>query len=131
MSRSSLYYPSKRKSAGPVRLTLGILVGLAIFALGIYFDITWFLVGGIEEAIHGFQANPVNSAEAAWGIVRALFAGVGAFFGIIIGLFVRALIAGDQSRWVRSRWTFSMLLSVRLCTGSSLASSPWTYGSPR
>lgn len=78
-----------------MRLTLGILVGLALFGLGIYFDITFFLIGGITEFVNGIKADPTNSGMIAVGVVKFFCAGIGAFVGGLLGFVVGKLIAGD------------------------------------
>lgn len=72
---------------------VGIIVGIAIVVVGVFFDISWFLVGGIEEAIHGSQANPVVVHEIVEGVVRFFLTGVVTVAAILVGSLVGTLIA--------------------------------------
>lgn len=47
---------------------------VAATALG-WFGIAWGYVGGTEQAIRGFEANPAYAHDVAWGLVRVIIVG--------------------------------------------------------
>lgn len=55
-----------------MRMVLGGLMMAAGLVAGAWAGVIWGLVGGIETAIAGFSAHPINGSEAAWGLVRCL-----------------------------------------------------------
>ena len=69
---------------------LGILIIFASIILGIWLSIAVMLVGGIQQAIVGFQT--ANTAMATWGIIRALFFELG-FLPTWIGFFLGIMIS--------------------------------------
>ncbi len=56
-----------------MRRLFGGLLMLAGFVAGAWAGIIWGLVGGIELAIRGFDATPINADDAAWGLTRCVF----------------------------------------------------------
>ena len=85
----------RRRRISNFRAALGILVGLAIVGAGVVFDLSFFLIGGIEEIIRGVQAHPMSDHDIAFGIVRVLCSGIGFTVGIILGWFVAHAVAGE------------------------------------
>lgn len=72
-----------------IRDLLSIIIMLISIAFGLWLAIGVMLVGGIMQAITGFQIGDV--AMAAWGIARALLCELGfvpMWIGIMIGVFV-------------------------------------------
>jgi len=68
---------------------------LAILAFGFYFDIKWFLVGGIEQIVHAAQAKPsANVSGIVWGVVRVAFTGIVTWVAVVIALLVGKLGVG-------------------------------------
>jgi hypothetical protein len=61
-----------------VLITTAILGSLLIAAA--YFDVSWLLVGGIEQIVHSAQQHPVNVAGIVWGAIRAASFGIVTFF---------------------------------------------------
>jgi hypothetical protein len=58
-----------------------VLITTATFGMllvaAAYFDVSWLLIGGIEQIVHSAQQHPVNIAGIVWGAIRA------ASFGIV------------------------------------------------
>lgn len=73
-----------------------VLWCLICLAGAVYFDVFWFLIGGITQAVHGAEATPTNTSELAWGIVRALCTGLGFFVAFIAAFLGSKLIAGGD-----------------------------------
>jgi hypothetical protein len=65
--------------------TLAVICALGGVIGGVWFGIWFMLIGGIIEVIEGIKANPVNSFDIAYGIVRFLFAGLG-WVIVLIGM---------------------------------------------
>ena len=74
----------KKRRNRIIKGTLLTVVVIAALAIGVYADVSWLLVGGIEEVVRGFQANPHSAHDIAVGIVRILSAGVGTAVGSIL-----------------------------------------------
>lgn len=68
-----------------------VLVCLAIVVVGFFFDIKWFLVGGIEQIVHGAQATPANVGEIVWGVVRFAFTGLVTWAAVVLAIIVGKL----------------------------------------
>jgi hypothetical protein len=63
-----------------------IVVWIAAVAVAaIWFDLAFFLVGGIDTIVRGAQAHPVSVNTIAWGAVRCLCTGFGVVVGFLIG----------------------------------------------
>ena len=59
---------------------------IASIVFGIWFCLWVMLYAGIMQAVENFQ---VNNSAVVWGIIRAIFSGIGmipACIGVIIGL---------------------------------------------
>ena len=72
---------------------LGVLMIAGGIVAGVWIDVVFFFVGGIEEIIRGFQAHPNSGHDIAWGFVRTIaFSGLGLaaaiFLLVIPGLFL-------------------------------------------
>ncbi len=74
-----------------MKLVLAVVAAVAIFAVGVYVDLSWFLIGGIEQIIHGAQTTPVNGHDIAVGVVRFLLSGLATWLTVVVGIFVIAL----------------------------------------
>jgi hypothetical protein len=70
------------------RSWLAFFATLIIVALGLWFDIGWCVVGGIEELVRGIQAHPTSGHDIAFAVVRCCLAGVGVFAAIASSIFV-------------------------------------------
>lgn len=68
-----------------------VLVCLAIVVVGFFFDIKWFLVGGIEQIVHGAQAHPTNTGEIVWGVVRTVLTGLVTWVAVVLAVIVGKL----------------------------------------
>ena len=68
-----------------------VLVCLAIVVVGFFFDIKWFLVGGIEQIVHGAQAHPTNTGDIVWGVIRAVLTGVVTWVAVALAVIVGKL----------------------------------------
>lgn len=70
-------------------------IGLVLIAASVIFSIwlcLWvMLYGGIMQAVENFQ---VNNSAVVWGIIRAIFAGIGAI-PAYIGIFIGMLLLND------------------------------------
>jgi hypothetical protein len=85
--------PRRRRSF--LSVAVGFLLASALFlgclALGVWADISWLLVPGIVEIVHGAQRHPASSGLIAWGVIKIVLAvavSVIAFYG---GLILAAL----------------------------------------
>jgi hypothetical protein len=73
-----------------MKVVLAAIFTVVVVVLGLWFDIGWALVGGIEQIVHGAQASPVSASEIAWGVVRVLISGIG--FAVAIWLSIAAWV---------------------------------------
>jgi hypothetical protein len=68
-----------------IRKLLGVLLILGGVVLAVWLDLFVFFIGGINKIVDGFNANPNNGHEIAWGFVRAIvFTGLGVVAGVIV-----------------------------------------------
>ena len=68
------------------KVVIGIILIVASIAFGIWLCLWVMLYGGIMQAVENFQ---INNSAVVWGIIRAIFSGLGAipsYFGIAIGM---------------------------------------------
>ncbi len=68
------------------RKTIGVVLIIASIVFGIWLCLWVMLYGGIMQAVGNSQ---VNDSAVVWGIIRAIFFGIGiipAWIGIVIGL---------------------------------------------
>ncbi len=72
-------------------IAVTVLACLAIIAVGFFFDIKWFLVGGIEQVVHGAQAHPTDTSNIVWGVIRALFTGLVTWVAVVLAVIVGKL----------------------------------------
>ncbi len=70
---------------------LTVLVTLAIVVVGFYIDIRWFLVGGIEQVVHGAQAHPTDTSNIVWGVIRFLATGFVTWVAVVLAVLVGKL----------------------------------------
>lgn len=84
----------RRNNHDGLRVAGVVLWCLLCLAGAIYFDVFWFLIGGITQAVHGAEATPTNTSELAWGILRALCTGFGFFVAFLAALVGGQLILG-------------------------------------
>lgn len=84
-----------RQVIGIVLCVLGIIVGIAGVGLALWVGIGVLFVPGIEQIIDGLEADPTESSDVAWGLVKALLAMTGGtltlyftwlFAGLLFGL---------------------------------------------
>jgi hypothetical protein len=83
-----------------------IVAGFGAIIYGLYLDISYFFVGGILEAIHGFKADPTADGQIIWGSVKVLLFGVGFSAGVVIAMICwvsGAVLMGMESRRSRRR----------------------------
>lgn len=72
-----------------IRDLLGLIIGIASVIFSLWLVIGVMLVGGISQAITGFQIG--DTGMAAWGIARALLCELGfipMWIGIMLGVIV-------------------------------------------
>ena len=79
-----------------VRAVAAVVFFLVLLGLGIWLDVGWLLVGGIEEVVRGAQASPVSAHDVVIGAVRVFFCGVGLFVGFLVGTIGASLLLGDN-----------------------------------
>ena len=72
-----------------MKVVLAAIFTVVVVALGLWFDIGWALVGGIEEIIRGVH-NPQSAHDIAFGILRILCAGIG--FAVAVWLSIAAWV---------------------------------------
>jgi len=58
------------------QLLIGVILFVAGILAGLYVGFWWALVGGLILFIEGVQADPINAAWLAYGILRVMFAGL-------------------------------------------------------
>jgi hypothetical protein len=75
-----------------VGVVLAVVVAIALVVAGVWFDVGYLLIGGIEEIVRGVQATPVSGHDIGFGILRVVLTGVG--FAVSIWLALLALLAG-------------------------------------
>ena len=78
-----------------MKVVLAAIFTVVVVALGLWFDIGWALVGGIEQIIHGFQAHPASASEIAWGVVRVIVSGLGFAVAVFLSIGAWALALHD------------------------------------
>lgn len=79
-----------------LRVVLAVIFAAALLVFGIWIDIGYFYVGGIEEIVRGAQAVPVSGHDIGWGIVRIMLGGIGTAIAIMTGAGIIALASmGD------------------------------------
>lgn len=72
-----------------------VVAVLVVLAFGFYFDIKWFLVGGIEQIVHAAQAKPsADVASIVWGVVRVAFTGLVTWVAVLLAIVVGKLGLG-------------------------------------
>lgn len=86
-----------------MKVALAILFTLAIVAFGIFVDISWFLIGGIEEIARGAEASPVSGHDIGFGIVRILGCGLSTFGAVVLVILVWVGVAGTEGRRINYR----------------------------
>lgn len=91
-----------------MRKVVGFLTALIGVGAAIYFGVVIFLIGGIEQIIEGFEAEPVDKSKIAWAIVgiiyRDVFIGLGMMLAIAIGYLIAfGSLPGDRRRQMRKR----------------------------
>ena len=88
-----------------MKIIFGILFLLLGIIGGIYVSLWLCLVGGLIQAIHAFQATPLDAVHLAYGIVRVMLTG---FFGwltfIICALIGAVFFAWEDSGSRRRSW---------------------------
>lgn len=65
-----------------MKFVIGVLLLVAAVALGCWLSLRVMLYGGLMAAVENLGVN--NSA--VWGVIRAVFFGLGAIPGYILGL---------------------------------------------
>lgn len=70
-----------------------ILIG-ASFVFSLWLCLWVMLYGGIMHAIENWG---INNSAVAWGIIRAIFSGIGAIPGYIVCALVMVLLENDKS----------------------------------
>jgi hypothetical protein len=104
-----------------MRAALGVFLIVATIACGIWLDIRFMIVGGIELIVRGVQLHPMNGSDIAWGIVRAVVLdGVFIAGAVVISMGWAALLLG-RGRFARRR---------RVNLGPSRTRLPRDPGSP-
>ena len=78
-----------------MKATIGVLMFLAGLALAAYLGLWVMFVGGIVQIVEAVKAAPVDSWGIAYGIVRIVFASVGAFPGIFLSALGLAVVKGS------------------------------------
>lgn len=76
-----------------MKIVLALLVIVALVVFGVFIDISWFLVGGIEEVVHGAQASPASVHQIVWGVVRVLCTGLVTWLTVALAIAVGAAAA--------------------------------------
>ncbi len=71
-----------------------VLWCLAVAAVSIWIDLSWFLVGGSHQAVEGAHAN--NTDQMTFGRIRALCSGVACVVGFVVAIVGSKWIA-DQA----------------------------------
>lgn len=83
---------------------IGVLLILATIAAGIYVDLKFFLIGGINQIINGFSAHPDNVHDIVWGFVRVLILDGAAFaVAAILSFFWAVIFFGYETKRSRRR----------------------------
>jgi len=65
----------------------GFLLCVLALVLVIWLDLIIFFIGGINQVIDGFDANPNSVHDIVWGFIKVLlFTGFGSVAGFFIGM---------------------------------------------
>ena len=70
-----------------IKIIIEILGGLAILAgifVGLYVGLYLCCIGGVIQAVHGFQTTPINASDIAVGAVRVFCASIAGWSSFII-----------------------------------------------
>lgn len=77
------------------RTAFGVVLVIVGFLAGFGFDLIFLFVGGIIQAVNGFAADPINTSDVVWGILRAtVLTGIGSFLTMIFIVFPGFVMIG-------------------------------------